>query len=149
MDILTVLGFVWISFFVYKWYFKPVETFGDVISRGFYLSLIGMKKKERDLYLRSLNEMELTPGEKTDLRFILGISFVKNGECVKAISFFDLAFRNYEEVFYYKKEFNLVLDSYLTCKKTDEARELFYFFLERKKFDQKFAKLEKKYSFLL
>lgn len=93
--------------------------------------------------------MELTAGEKTDLRFILGIWFVKNEECVKATSFFDLTFRNYQEVFYYKKEFNLVLDSYLTCRKTDEAKELLYFFLERKKFDQKFTKLEKKYAFLL
>ena len=149
MDTLTVLGFIWISFFIYKWYFKPVKTFGNVISRGFYLGLIGLKRKERDLYLQTLNEMELTPEEKTDLLFILGIWFVKNEECVKGTSFFDLAFHNYEEVFYYKKEFNLVLDSYLTCRKTDEARALLYFFLKRKKFDQKFTKLEKRYAFLL
>lgn len=149
MEALSVLGFAWISIFIYKWYFKPVKSFENVVSRGFYLSLIGMKKRERDLYLRSLNDVKLTSGEKMDLRYILGVWFVKNGECDRATSFFDSAFCNYQEVFYYKKEFNLVLDAYLTCKKTDEARQLLSFFLERKKFDQKFTKLEKKYAFLL
>ncbi|MFT8322440.1 MAG: hypothetical protein ABF649_16225 [Bacillus sp. (in: firmicutes)] len=73
----------------------------------------------------------------------------KDKQYSKAVSYFNEAFINYEEDFYYKKEFDVVIDSYLQSGNKKKAKEILLFLLKRKNFDKKFKKLEKNYHELL
>lgn len=112
-------------------------------------SLFGLKKKEIGLYQRALTASHFTAVEKRDISFTLGVWYAKAGEWAKATSYFDQSFDGYNADFYYRKEFNYVLDAYLASSQKEKAQEMLRFFLSRKSFDRKFAKLEKKYAFLL
>ncbi|UOO43824.1 hypothetical protein I0292_26625 (plasmid) [Priestia megaterium] len=149
MVLMYLLGSAWFIFLIYRLYFKKIKTLEDIIGRGYYYRLIGLKRKEKELYLDNLKDMKLKEDEKRELIYLLGIWHAQNKSYFDAIDYFDQAFQNYNDNFYYKKEFEYVIDSYIKCKQPKKAQSLLEFFLERKKFDKKFVRLERKYSSLL
>ncbi|MGE8205303.1 hypothetical protein ACQKP0_12120 [Heyndrickxia sp. NPDC080065] len=130
-------------------YFSTVKTYGNVVSRGYFLHIIGLKRKEINLYLSSLEKLQLLPTEKRDLMFIIGLWYTKNNRFSEALYYFEHAFQNFHETFPYKKEFESVVAAYIECNQIEKAREVLKYFLKRKTFDKRFIRLEKKYCNLL
>ena len=149
MVIMYILGTAWLLYLLYRFYFKPIKTYDNVIYRSSFYRMIGLKKKEKQLYLWAMEEMELSSSEERDLMYVLGLWYSYEHNCSEAVKYFDQAFQGYDKNFSYKKEFHYVIDSYIECEKREKAKEILNFFLERKKFDRKFIKLEKRYSNLL
>ncbi|OCA84021.1 hypothetical protein A8F94_14895 [Bacillus sp. FJAT-27225] len=149
MELIFIFGLGWILFLIYSLYIKPVKTYEHVISRGFFNRVIGLKKKEKQLYLNALQNMSLSENERRDLMFIIGNWYAKNNNWSEAIHYYNNAFQNYNENFHYKKEFHRVIDCYIECNEKEQAKEVLKFFLKRKSFDENYRKLEKEYKDLL
>lgn len=149
MELLYILGLGWILFLVYKFYLKPVKTYENVVARGFFNRLIGMKGKEKQVYLNALENISLSENERRDLMFIVGTWYANNNNCSKAIRYYEDDFQDFNENFHYKKEFHKVIDSYIKCNEKEKAKEVLKFFLDRKSFDKNFKQLEKKYNNLV
>lgn len=144
----VTFSFLFVSFLIYILYIKPIKKYDNLTSRGQFLRIIGMKKREKNLYLKYLENNDF-PKHNRDIEYVLGLWYVKEKLYENATSHFYRAFIGYDKEFYYKKEFNLVIDSFLKSNKEIVAKQILKVFLDQKSFDKKFSILEQKYRNLL
>lgn len=143
-----LIFFIGLITLIYFLYLKPIKSIGNLMTRGFFYNIIGLKNKERELYLRYINN-DLFRDRRRDIEYVLGLNYAKAKNYEEAVACFKKAFIGYDKPFNYKKEFNVVIDSFLKCNKTEEALSILKIFLKQKVFDKKFLNMEQKYKHLL
>lgn len=124
----SFIGVVFITLIIYWIYFRKIKTYDQVVSRGVFLEILGLKNKGIKLYTDALNRMNLSEKETRNLHYILGIIYARQRCYKKATTYFDRALINYKENFRYKKEFNLVIQSYINSANREGAKEVLLYF---------------------
>lgn len=129
--------------FVKIWKIKTVEamSYSSVLRRGLLFEVFQLNSYAIEVYLRGLEQLELSKDEKNNLHYLIGILFQKQKKEQLAIMHFDEVFNTDPEFYEFKKEYRDIIKTY---QKMDQQKlqHILEVFEKQSSHDPRFSKLK-------
>ncbi|WP_047155130.1 tetratricopeptide repeat protein [Aneurinibacillus tyrosinisolvens] len=140
-----ILMFIFITWIIYKNFFKPIKRYEDYINRATnYEFFLRNKKKKMEILKTALNDGSLLNIERSSILIKIGFQYFKEDNWDQATKYFHDALQiARKEKFFYTKALSDVVKAYFYMGQRQKAIDLYYDLLQRQSYDPRFSKIKK------
>lgn len=133
----TIFSTLLLFLFLYLVVFKFVDRYTRLLLIVFVFSNLRMYKVELNLLKQASTKVKYAK-YRCDILYILGIRYAKLKQFKMATKYFFEAFTTNKNDFFFKKEYLVVLQSFVETNKIEEGKVIYDLFLEKSQNEKKY-----------
>ncbi|PAE21912.1 hypothetical protein CHH80_04280 [Bacillus sp. 7504-2] len=136
----TFFSTLLLFYFLYLVIFKFIDRYLRLQLLVSALSVLKMYDPELKLLKQASEDVKYI-NYRADILYCVGMRYAKLKQFDRASEFFFTAFTTNRFAFFFKKEYRLVLQSFVEANKMEEGKKIFHLFLEKAQKEKKYKKI--------